>query len=1165
MPTTVTPKPPFTATSNSVLIEDYIVTSDLLVDPGPASVAVLSSDGSTEALVVSGGRLRHAVQDSGSNTGWRIDDPLGGVAAKEVAAGLQLGGTSHGIYHDGSNLVHIRRDGAVWVKGETLPLCTHLKSTHTPAGLLIMYGITRDGNLQIVRQPLLQPGSPWEAATYSVDGALVEGDATLCFVDESSWTLAATVTGALTMWSGTLDNPRFTQGPTRVQNNVAQVVLGYQSSGSVLFMFVDQAKTLYSATVFATQTEPVQATIPNSTVQQAAGLLDDNQLLHIYSIDDKNRLWVLHQTDWGDDGPVWAPYIPLGTGLSRVVADSRPVAAAAVFAIAEDSGALQLHAQDPTTSFWSASSVQYPGGEQVGNDVPRYRTEITVVDANGNPAANQAVALGADSACGVSIGANTYHLDSQQSITVKTDPMGKITVSTRAEAVHTPSLKVAATGLTALPPIAPADAVQRYLSGKGTINGLPAFSGDTLKNATVNGRPLAPALSEKEPPISAQDAAAAISNAMSINFGPPHAGAPDAARPDVAGFAINLRDPSQPGFQIFATAEDLQAHMEQLGFTGQVGDIWDDLSQFASDVWQGIKTAANLISQVFVDIVHKTVQFASEEFEYLKNVTIRGIEDAVSLVHGVFNAIKAAVEDVIKWLQAVFDWADIWDTKNALRNLYDQVPRYLDGVIANHAKPLVSGYFTGLESAISGEFQAAKALFKADMTMLQLVTAAGPMPPRVDAGDRSEGNHATVSVGAFGRPFAAYPLFATPGGARIDPAAFHSSAQHNWMLDKVQTSLATVPPVPVVDSLSGPLSDLQTAFRGVETDVKAAFRSFWEAILAPLEHPQDFQTVAVIDVLDGIEHLIHAVLVAMDGIIEALLDTVRAILNGLNTVLTTPVTIPVLTGVINKILALLNLPPVPSVTVVDLFCLVAAIPLTVVYKLIHGQDAKLFPGGSYPAFPHDATSASGAHKPERPMLAADDPTAEAIHFCAVGILATWALYDTAIDAGTAGGEVPFYLGVIDIVFLLAAQTFTWPSENGVPATLPFDTKDQKVAFANWMMGWLYPLVDGSTLVLSALPDGSRGRGLLRAWEPAGKVVTSVLGALNVITGVIETSVADEGPGHRAANILGPFPRSMQFLMLTESEGDTIGISAVVKLVLDFFCGEGTAAAIAAGD
>jgi hypothetical protein len=40
---------------------------------------------------------------------------------------------------------------------------------------------------------------------------------------------------------------------------------------------------------------------------------------------------------------------------------------------------------------------------------------------------------------------------------------------------------------------------------------------------------------------------------------------------------------------------------------------------------------------------------------------------------------------------------------------------------------------------------------------------------------------------------------------------------------------------------------------------------------------------------------------------------------------------------------------------------------------------------------------------------------------------------------------------------------------------------------------------------------------------------------------------------------------MQFLMLGAEQSESVGVAPLIKLVLDFFCGEGTAVALAAGD
>jgi len=185
--------------------------------------------------------------------------------------------------------------------------------------------------------------------------------------------------------------------------------------------------------------------------------------------------------------------------------------------------------------------------------------------------------------------------------------------------------------------------------------------------------------------------------------------------------------------------------------------------------------------------------------------------------------------------------------------------------------------------------------------------------------------------------------------------------------------------------------------------------------------------------------------------------------------------------------------------------------------------------------------------------------ADAMTYSAAVVAALWALFDTGLDA-IPDGEAPKALGVVDIVAPTLIGVLTWPG--GIPFTaVPLDSSEDKASFANWIIGWGVVAIDIAIFVVTDV-KWAEGSVLARYNDPAGKVVLSAIGTINLVSGIIASSLGASG-GSIAGNILGPLPNLLQFLRLNSLVESSEGITLAVKLVADFFAGEGAAVAIAA--
>jgi hypothetical protein len=481
----------------------------------------------------------------------------------------------------------------------------------------------------------------------------------------------------------------------------------------------------------------------------------------------------------------------------------------------------------------------------------------------------------------------------------------------------------------------------------------------------------------------------------------------------------------------------------------------------------------------------------------------------------------------------LFDWGDIWDTKKALSSAISQAFPYLGTQITWFRTQVVDQFFTKLEDEVSAAFVKVSGQFTGGQTLAGL-RAFGPSPaPRP----------AAAGVGSVG---------STLG----EIGTIISSVQHNWLLEKIESYWGDGPQSSPAGILTQPMTDLGAAFEAAGSDFADACNDSWSSFKTALTDPAQFSTLGVARFLQGMKELALAVLAFLDGLIDALLDVLAAAVDSVGNVLATPFEIPIISTILDDIAKLLGI-TIPTLSVADLLALALALPVTLVYKLAHGVKSAPFPGGTLPTGDLGATGSP----PEAESFGAANAgsAADAMKDSAVVVAALWALFDTGLDA-IPDGDAPKALGIVDIVAPTLIGILTWPG--GIPFTaVPLDSGEHKAGFANWIIGWGVVAIDIAVFAVTSV-EWAKGSVLARYNDPVGKIVLSAIGTINLVSGIVAGSLGASG-GAIAANILGPLPNLLQFLRLKSLVDSTEEITLAVKLVADFFAGEGTAVAIAA--
>lgn len=1033
-----TPAAPLHASWTSVMSQDVITTDTIPVDaqsPSPVAAFTIPAAGGqagnarVEALVVAAlsqngaasPRLYHVARDPETQGGWRLVELFGGRLAREVASATAYSASSdaavYGFFSDDDGLYYTCLDdaGAGWSEPASLNsgAASNLRVAYSPGGRAVLYGNTPQGDLFTAYQE--QVAGPFVGSVCGLQGDLVDGDFYLCMIDEASWTLAANVGSKPVLYSGLLGANEYNsrEQEEQFQGVLRRVVLGYWSTlqRTLLFLFVGDDYGLHVWVSNEAAPSAALQPIANSKVASAAGHVGTDGTLHVYSIDDSQQLWVLHQdidSPWNDDGtPRWAPGIALDAGIAAVASDMNPADAPSLFALDAADYSLRLHEQDPQTRMWRSGAVLQASDKAF--EVTRFRTEITLTDANGVAVPFYNVTLrtaDGSSATEVSAGEKVYRVDGEGEQTLTTDALGKLTLATlTTSGLSASDLILNAEGFSAPVSISPALPIHTYLSGEGTLNPtnpggpLPTFdqNGATLQAATVNGRPLAPALQGQ--PGARQEggdgslasvAAQAIRNTALVGM--------DKTSPEIKGYYVSFEDAAGPVFKSLQTEEDLHAHLALVrGAAG--GDfsaegLWDDVKKWAGDLWEGIKNGVAKISSVVVDAAGKVASFAVRMGDMIVKgveLAIKGLEQAGHFISGVFRAIEAKLKDLLDWLKGMFDFGAIWRTKEVFEAGLLAAPGYLKKLLAS-GENAADGWFAAQEEKVNELFDKLKTMYEgktfADLPNWQQPAAKpAPEPARVAAG--------------------------------LSPSDFTRGAHHNWFLDKVM-SFTGEPDLNPDSELIKVFMEFAGKLAATGSDFLKALEDFGNAVRSIVQDPKEFGSVTIPFMIDGVQRTVHALLVLCDAVLDLFLDLAQLAMDGLEKLLRKELHLGFINTLWKWIADASGGASDDKLNLVSLISLMMAFPATLIYKLKEGADSEPFPHGTIPWAPPAAAA-------EASMPLVDTMPRNCL--LAAAILQSFYTVPYLI-ADTLGEDCPWQLTTL----LIGLSIIIWVLTNGFPST-----------------------------------------------------------------------------------------------------------------------------------
>lgn len=280
-----------------------------------------------------------------------------------------------------------------------------------------------------------------------------------------------------------------------------------------------------------------------------------------------------------------------------------------------------------------------------------------------------------------------------------------------------------------------------------------------------------------------------------------------------------------------------------------------------------------------------------------------------------FRWIERGIDEVLDWLKELFKWHDILNTKmvieTALNGLMSKLAENFDPNSPVYAGTLFKTYFDGMVDGVKQAFTNAESVF----------------------GGKSFSS-ATSTV--------PYPGGAAPmGNDALHPASMsNTQANNGTQTNYVHTHTmnyasqgGTFPTTAMGDGPSGD-SILQALFDTIEQNLnqdpyKSASMQSINNLQEIFSDPKAFADVVMYDVIAAVQDAVMFLLDVIESVVEALISLAGNSLAGFQALFNKQIDIPVISWLYSEISG-------HPLTMLDLFCLVLAVPATLLYKLTFG-------------------------------------------------------------------------------------------------------------------------------------------------------------------------------------------------------------------------------------
>ena len=356
-------------------------------------------------------------------------------------------------------------------------------------------------------------------------------------------------------------------------------------------------------------------------------------------------------------------------------------------------------------------------------------------------------------------------------------------------------------------------------------------------------------------------------------------------------------DPSAPA-TLLADGSDLRG-------------VFSDIEHFADNVVKGAEKVAKMAWQFTEDAVETVIHTA----ESVYNLVITDVEDAVTAVVGFLKSVVADIRKVIQWLSALFDWGNILKNHTYIRN-----------AITNPSDPANPGIIDRLSTWITSELNGGT---DASSVLAQL------------------SGQSSAAVGSTAQATAGQTVQSQQAGNNDPNAVYNTGGNNNadqcaWMRQKVTENssggsagtdavlLASWDPSTVTAAFERFLAAVEAALEGSFGQLPDQVRQALSATTDSFKDPKTVLSTGLSDLLAVFQALADDMVVFAKAVAKDFLQLLGTLLTEVVSWLAQPIDIPFVSALYHALTG-------EQLSVLDLVCLLAAVPGTILLAVITGS------------------------------------------------------------------------------------------------------------------------------------------------------------------------------------------------------------------------------------
>ncbi|KAK4460579.1 hypothetical protein QBC42DRAFT_332263, partial [Cladorrhinum samala] len=586
----------------------------------------------------------------------------------------------------------------------------------------------------------------------------------------------------------------------------------------------------------------------------------------------------------------WSTPVPILSGIERVSAYSN-VADGGNTIFASGGGKLQKLMQAtgaPSSNVWRAQEITLavPPSEKALS-FKSYTTAIQVVaddDQNSPlPASGGGVELLLSTMTRAPVYINgLYYVLGQTPISIKTDSTDSVTVIEATDDITGTAINVSADGGQTWTSISPMDNSFQKLAALGSSAG--ELRSATIRTGSVvaggfSGAPstttplIDPATSDAD--VTALSTSLASLKSVYTKVQTSTAPIPQQATPPSS---------SPPSSVVPATLFLASSPISSLG---------SGLAIAAGDLYRWLKSGVEAAVSVVKDTISDMWHFIAIIGGQIYRAALDTVDAVIGAVEWVFNAVKTAIEDVVRFVEFLFEWDDIRRTKDVMHNV---VKLYLQNQVDS---------LPAAKLAFNNQIAAAEQAINTWAGISDWPSLIGDPASKPCAGTASN------------------PTKGQTPGSRLLTSHFQNNAS-NLTITGDQPTINGAAAHDPVDIL----------VRAVASEAKAS--TAVQQLMEELATKMDSMSVG--DALNAVAAILaDGVLSSAQVVVDALLDVLVQLASSTISLMDTKIHIPVISDILNAL-------DVTDISFLDLFIWIAAVAYTVVYKTAN-QGKAPFPAG----------------------------------------------------------------------------------------------------------------------------------------------------------------------------------------------------------------------------